>query len=192
MIFSAPSVMILAVCGVRCTSFSMPARALATVSSSSKPPSCIINATSPAAKISPMQTDAISARETSTSALMSNCVTNPTTASRIIGSPQKTIAIQAASKGIGRKGKMLNSRAMPETASRTTSFLIPPRFSSHSIFFIKCFISRPLSMLTIFTGRLYIYGYRLSRKKNKIQPCPAVFCKLCGFTACWQNALLLW
>lgn len=42
--------------------------ALATVSSSSRAPSCMINATSPAAKISPMQIDAMSAMETSTSA----------------------------------------------------------------------------------------------------------------------------
>ena len=43
-----------AVRGVRWTSFSMPARALATVSSSSRAPSCMMKATSPAAKSSPM------------------------------------------------------------------------------------------------------------------------------------------
>lgn len=47
--FSAPPSITRAVRGVRCTSLSMPARALATVSSSRRPPSCMMNATSPAA-----------------------------------------------------------------------------------------------------------------------------------------------
>ena len=94
-------VMTRAVCGVRWTSFSMPARARATVSSSSRPPSCMMKATSPAAKSSPMQTEAISASETSTSALMSNAVTRPMTASRMMGMPQRMIAAHA---GVERQG----------------------------------------------------------------------------------------
>ena len=82
-----------AVCGVRWTSFSMPARAFATVSSSSRPPSCMMKAASPAAKISPMQMDAISASETSTSALISKAVTSPMTASRMMGMPHRMMAI---------------------------------------------------------------------------------------------------
>ena len=52
----------------------------------------MINATSPAAKISPVITEAMSARETSTSAFISKAVTSPTTASNIMGMPQRTIA----------------------------------------------------------------------------------------------------
>ena len=44
----------------------------------------MINTTSPAANVSPMQTDAISASDTSTSALMSNAVTSPMTASKMM------------------------------------------------------------------------------------------------------------
>ena len=98
---SAPFRSTRAVWGVRCTSFSMPARALATVSSSSSAPSCMMNATSPAAKVSPMQTEAMSARETSTSALMSKAVISPMTASKTMGRPHSTMAIHAISKGSG-------------------------------------------------------------------------------------------
>ena len=99
MIFSPPEERTRAVRGVSFTSFSIPARAFATVRSSSRPPSCMIKATSPAAKSSPIQTEAIRARETSTSALISKAVTRPMKASRIIGTPQRIMAIQAASKG---------------------------------------------------------------------------------------------
>jgi len=79
----------------------MPARAFATVKSSSNAPSCMINAISPAAKCSPMQIDATSARETRTPALMSNAVTSPMMASKIIGTPHKIIATHAIENGSG-------------------------------------------------------------------------------------------
>ena len=47
----------------------------------------MIKATSPAAKISPMITEAIRARDTNTSALMSKRVTRPSMASLMIGDP---------------------------------------------------------------------------------------------------------
>ena len=119
---SFPPVMTRAVCGVRWTSFSMPARARATVSSSRRPPSCMMNATSPAAKSSPMQTDAISASETSTSALMSNAVARPMTASKMMGMPQRMIAAHEASNGKGTRSKMLTISAMPEITSSVISF----------------------------------------------------------------------
>lgn len=61
-----------AVCGVRCINFLIPALAFDTVSSSKSAPICMIKATSPAAECSPVIMDAMSARETNTSALMSN------------------------------------------------------------------------------------------------------------------------
>ena len=65
----------------------------------------MMNATSPAAKSSPMQTDAISASETGTSALMSNVMTRPMTASNMMGMPQRMIAAHEASNGRGRDQK---------------------------------------------------------------------------------------
>lgn len=59
------------------------------------------HATSPAAKSSPVQTDAISAIETSTSAFMSNAVTSPIIAEAIIGIPHRIIAAHAMSNGKG-------------------------------------------------------------------------------------------
>ena len=115
-----------AVRGVRWTSFSMPARALATVRSSSRAPSCMMKATSPAAKSSPMHTEAMRAMDTSTSALMSKAVTRPMTASRMMGIPQRTMAIQAGSKGRFPQPKMLQRRAIPPMTSRVMSFLVPP------------------------------------------------------------------
>lgn len=51
-----------------------------------------MNATSSAANVSPMQMEAISASNTSTSALMSKAVTSPITASRMMGMPQRGYA----------------------------------------------------------------------------------------------------
>ena len=64
-----------------------------------------MKATSPAAKYSPIITDAIRAKETRTSAFISNSVTSPTIASKIIGKPQSIIATQAELNG---KGIILN------------------------------------------------------------------------------------
>ena len=144
--FSVSSEMIRAVWGVRCTSFSIPARALATVISSRRAPSCMMNATSPAAKSSPIITDAISARETRTSALMSNAVTRPIMASNTIGRPQRMMATQAASKGSGAKWKMLIIKAMPDSTRQGMSFFVPPisrKDSSFSIILIMHLFTYP-------------------------------------------------
>ena len=130
-----------AVCGVRCTSFSMPARARATVTSSSSAPSCMMKATSPAAKSSPISTEAISARDTSTSALMSKAVIRPMSASSTMGTPQSTMATHAASNGRGRRSKMLTTSAAPEIASSAISFWMPPHSRKASVFCTSVFIS---------------------------------------------------
>ena len=129
-IFSPPSARTRAVWGMSRTSFSIPAWALATVSSSSRPPSCMMKATSPAAKSSPMHTEAISARETSTSALMSKAVIRPMTASAIMGIPQRMMAAQARLKGRGSHPSRLAPRAIPDRTRKVTSFLMPPQSSS--------------------------------------------------------------
>ena len=138
---SWPSRRTRAVRGVRRTSFSMPALARATVSSSSRPPSCMMNATSPAAKVSPMATDATKARDTSTSALISKAVTSPWTASRIIGTPQRTMAIHAASKGSGSRSSRLTNSASPDKTRQTTSFRTPPHVRNCSSRFINSLLS---------------------------------------------------
>ena len=134
MIRSPPFSITRAVRGVRWTSFSIPARALATVRSSSRAPSCMMKATSPAAKISPMITEATRAIDTSTSALMSKAVTRPMTASRIMGIPHRTMATHAGSRGKGPGQSRLTSRAAPEITSRVTSFFVPPHSNSASNF----------------------------------------------------------
>ena len=96
----------------------MPACALATVLSSRKEPICMMKATSPAAKISPMMTEAINARETSRSALMSNRVYRPTAASLRMGIPHSTMATQAASIRIVPESARLTSREIPERTRR--------------------------------------------------------------------------
>ena len=164
---SFPPVMTRAVCGVRWTSFSMPARARATVSSSRRPPSCMMNATSPAAKSSPMQTDAISASETSTSALMSNAVTRPMTASKMMGMPQRMIAAHEASNGRGTRSKMLTISAMPEIRSSVISFFVPPSSKKCSSFSIACFTETAPFCTVGGMGLLYIWGYRLSSAQKE-------------------------
>ena len=74
----------------------------------------MIKATSPAAKISPMITEAIRARDTNTSALMSKRVTRPSMASLMIGIPQRRMAIQAVLKRIPSGSRKLISRERPE------------------------------------------------------------------------------
>ena len=108
----------------------------------------MINATSPAAKSSPISTEAINASDTSTSALILNSVTRPITASKMMGMPQRMIAAQAASKGSGSRSKILHKRAIPEITSRITSFRIPPISSSSSSFRIAFFISYVSSSYT--------------------------------------------
>ena len=103
----------------------------------------MINATSPAAKSSRIQTDAISANETSTSALISNSVTRPITASRIIGIPQKMIATHAGSTGNAFFQKILLRSAIPERTRNVMSFFVPPVSRSCSNFFVKDFILMP-------------------------------------------------
>ena len=98
-IASFPSLSVRAVCGVNPTSFSIPAFARDAVKSSSNVPNCIIKATSPAAKYSPTTSDAKSAKETRTSALISCSKSKPRPAPKIIGTPHKRIAAQAGSTG---------------------------------------------------------------------------------------------
>ena len=140
---SVPSLTSLAVCGVRRTSFSIPARAFATVSSSNKAPNCMINATSPAAKSSSIKTEAISARDTRTSALMSNSVIRPMTASMIMGIPHRIMATQAASNGSGISLKILMISAIPEMTRKQMSFFIPPISIRASSFLTDSFIMAP-------------------------------------------------
>ena len=59
----------------------------------------MIKATSPAAKSSPMHIEAMRAKDTNTSALMSKAVTRPMTASSTMGTPHRMMATQAASEG---------------------------------------------------------------------------------------------
>ena len=87
-----------------------------------------------------MQTDAISASETSTSALMSKAVTRPMTASRMIGRPHSTMAIHAMSKGSGWTPSRLPTTATPETGSSVTSFRMPPHSNNSSNFPIRDFM----------------------------------------------------
>ena len=73
------------------------------------------------------------AMDTSTSALMSKAVTRPIIASRMMGTPQRSTAAQAASKGSwGRRSKMLTSRAAPERTRQVTSFFTPPHSRNRS------------------------------------------------------------
>ena len=72
--------------------------------------------------------------DTSTSALISKAVTRPIIASRIIGTPHKIIAIQAASNGNGVKSKILITRARPEITNKVTSRFVPPHSKSSSNF----------------------------------------------------------
>ena len=101
----------------------------------------MIKATSPAAKYSPIHTEAMRARDTSTSALMSKAVTRPMTASRRMGRPHRTMATQAASKGKGCMPARLHTTAAPEISSKATSFLIPPTSSRCSSFLAQPSIS---------------------------------------------------
>ena len=111
---SPPSRTMRALRGVIFTRDSMPSRALRTVRSSSSEPSDMMKATSPAAKISPIQIAATSAMATNTSALMSKWLISPTTAPWRMGQPHSTMATQAASKGSAPcQPKKLNTREMP-------------------------------------------------------------------------------
>ena len=97
----------------------------------------MIKATSPAAKSSPMHTEAMRARETSTSALMSKAATRPMTASSTMGTPHRTMATQARSKGRGCQPARLATRATPPSTRQVTSFLVPPHSNSSSNFSIS-------------------------------------------------------
>ena len=131
---STPSLMTRAVCGVSLTSLSMPARALATVRSSRSAPSCMMKATSPAAKSSPIATEAISARDTKTSALISKRVMSPIVASTTIGTPHKMIATHDKSTSKSLKPKKLATRAAQDMTRNAMSFLRPPHSNSASSF----------------------------------------------------------
>ena len=76
-----------------------------------------------------MHTDAMSASDTSTSALMSNSVTRPMMASRMMGTPHSRMAIHAISNGSGWMPARLSTTAIPESTSRVRSFWMPPHSS---------------------------------------------------------------
>ena len=81
-----------------------------------------------------MQMEAISAIETSTSALMSKAVTRPIIASSTMGIPHKTTAIQAGLKGREKGSKILASNARAEITRKAISFFIPPKPRIYSVF----------------------------------------------------------
>ena len=139
-ILSSPFFIILDVLGVSFKSFSIPSLAFSTVKSSSKAPSCIIKAISPAAKTSLIHIAAISASDTKTSALISNSVVSPIIASIIIGKPQRTIAIQAMLKGNFIKPVTLKNSDIPDITRNVISFFTPPISIKSSILRIKSFI----------------------------------------------------
>ncbi len=92
---------------------------LSAVTSSNTVPSCIIKATSPAAKYCPITSAAISAIATSKSAVTSNSVINPLAAPMIMGTPLTRMAIHAASNGsCGINLKKLIIKTMPESTVR--------------------------------------------------------------------------
>ncbi len=111
---------------------SMPRCARATVSSSKSPPSCMMSATSPAAKYSPMQTEAISASDTSRSAFTSNSVTMAMRASMTMGAPHSTIATHAGSMGRLSPQMKLAMSATAEMMRKTMSRVVPPSSSRRS------------------------------------------------------------
>lgn len=136
-----------------------------------------MNATSPAAKSSPMQTDAISASETSTSALMSNAVTRPMTASKMMGMPQRMIAAHEVSNGKGTRSKMLTISAMPEITSSVISFFVPPSSKKCSSFSIASF-TEVTPFCTIGVWAYYTYGcigYKARKKREAAQNCFSSF-----------------
>ena len=93
-----------------------------------------------------MHRDAIRARDTSTSALMSKAVTSPMTASRMMGMPQRIMAIHAISNGKGSILSRLQITAAPEITRKVISLGMPPHSSSCSSFSIRCFILGPFSI----------------------------------------------
>ena len=95
--------------------------------------------------------------ETSTSALISKAVTRPTTASRMIGTPHRMIAIHAGSNGRGRMSKMLRNRAIPPITRKAISLFVPPHSSRFSSF---CKTNPPLFLsASLYQLRLH-YTYR--------------------------------
>ena len=130
---SAPSPLTTRACvGVISTSRSMPARTRATVSCSSRPPSCMMRATSPAAKCSPTTIEAMRASDTSRSALMSRSYTTASVASHTMGTPHSTMASQAESTGTLPALMKLTTSATADAMMHATSFLTPPHSSAAS------------------------------------------------------------
>ena len=113
----------------------------------------MMKATSPAAKSSPMMTEATSASDTNTSALMSKSVTRPMIASRIMGRPQRTMAIHAASKGKGCRPKKLTAKKTPEMPRNAMSRRVPPQASSVSSLWMMSMSD------SSFVYSRYLYGY---------------------------------
>lgn len=121
----------------------------------------MMNATSPAAKPSPMQTDAISASETSTSALMSNAVTRPMTASKMMGMPQRMIAAHEASNGKGDEIKNADDQRDAGDHEQCDIFFRAAQLKKCSSFSIASFTEVTPFCTIGGMGLLYIWGYRL-------------------------------
>ena len=152
-ISSLPSIILRAVRGERRTSFSMPALARATVASSKSEPNCMIKAISPAAKSSSIVSEAISAMETSTSALISNSVTSLFKAPQTMGTPHKITASHAKSNGSGRISSMLAKSAAPEIAMHASCIL--------NSSFCNIFLKNCIFTASFYTHRgigIYIYN----------------------------------
>ena len=95
-----------------------------------------MNATSPAAKSSPMMTEAIRARDTKRSALISNFVMMPMKASVTIGTPQRMMATQAAEKGSGASPTIVVGGFVPD-ATEAVEFQRPILRSYGSIYYLN-------------------------------------------------------
>ena len=85
-------------------------------------------------------TEAIRARETSTSALMSNAVTSPMSASSMIGRPHSTIAIHAISNGNANHERFQCILTNPE--KRKIVDILPDRTASAIQSYLKSFPNR--------------------------------------------------
>jgi hypothetical protein len=89
------------------------------------------------------------------------------TASRIIGTPHRIIAIHAMSNDNDTRLKMLHINATADMTSRAMSFLAPPVSMIFSIFPINAFKSYIPFHTHRGIGALYLWGYRLVKVQKK-------------------------
>ena len=93
-----------------------------------------------------MQIEAISAIETSTSALISNSVTSPMIASSTMGTPHRTMETQAKSMDSKKRGKQTVSDSFPQ---KNCVFPFQDIFENRSTALVKLLIvcsASPCSM----------------------------------------------